>query len=126
MAAAASHWSSHLTCARRNLDGAVCLALSGELDLASVSELQAQFKDLARTEDDVIVDMSGLDYIDSTGAKTLLDAHRQLSRTGRRIVLAAVQAMARRIIDVMGLGKAIPIFPTVEAALEYLRANPKH
>ena len=123
--AAASHWSSQLTCTQRNLNGAVCLTLTGELDLASVSILQAQFKAMARIEGDVIVDMNGLDYIDSTGAKTLLDARRQLSRAGRRIVLAAVQPMARRIIDVMGLEKAIPIFPTVEAALEYLRTNPK-
>ena len=122
--AAASHWSSHLICTQRNLDGAVCLVLNGELDLASVSILQAQFKAMARMEDDLIVDMSGLEYIDSTGAKALLDAHRQLSRTGRRIVLAAVQPMARRIIDVMGLEQAIRIFSTVEAALEYLRAKP--
>ena len=123
--AAASNWSSQLTCTRRNLNGAVCLALSGELDLASVPVLQAQFQAMARTEDELIVDMSGLEYIDSTGAKALLDAHRQMSRTGRRIVLAAVQPMARRIIDVMGLEKAIPIFSTVDAALEYLRAKPK-
>ena len=122
---AASNWSSQLACTQRVLNGAVCLGLTGELDLASVSILQAQFKAMARTEGDLIVDMSGLDYIDSTGAKALLDAHRQLSRTGRRIVLAAVQPMARRIIDVMGLEQAIPIFTTVEAALEHLRAKPK-
>ena len=123
--AAASHWSNQLVVTRRELGGAVCLILTGELDLASVATLQAHFKAIAQSEDHVIVDLSGLRYIDSTGAKTLLDAHRMLSRTGRRIALAAVQPMARRIIDVMGIEKAIPIFPTVEAALEYLRGEKK-
>lgn len=121
----ASHWSNQLVCRRQDLEGAVCIALIGELDLASVSTLQAQFMAVAQSEDHVIVDMSELRYIDSTGAKALLDAHRLLSRTRRRIVLAAVQPMARRIIDVMGLEKAIPIFPTIEAALEHLRADKK-
>jgi anti-sigma B factor antagonist len=123
--AAASHWSNQLVVRREDLAGAVCLTLTGELDLASVSTLQAQFKAIAQSENHVIVEMSGLRYIDSTGAKALLDAHRLLSRTGRRIVLASVQSMARRIIDVMGIEQAIPIFPTVEAALEYLRSEQK-
>jgi anti-anti-sigma factor len=123
--AAASHWSNQLVVRREDLGGAVCLTLTGELDLASVSTLQAQFQAIAQSEDHVIVEMSGLRYIDSTGAKALLDAHRLLSRTGRRIVLASVQSMARRIIDVMGIEQAIPMFPTVEAALEYLRGEQK-
>lgn len=119
--AAASHWSNQLQCRREDLDGAVCLVLSGELDLASIAALQAQFRAIAQREDDIIVDMGGLRYIDSSGAKALLDAHRLFGRSRRRIVMANVQPMARRIIDVMGLEKAIPIFPTVEAALEHLR-----
>jgi len=119
--AAASHWQNQLVVRRKDMAGAVCLVLTGELDLASVATLQAQFKSVAQSEDHVIVDMSGLGYIDSTGAKALLDAHRLLSRTGRQIVLAAVQPMARRIIDVMGIEKAIPIFSTAEEALESLR-----
>ncbi|HET7263596.1 MAG TPA: STAS domain-containing protein [bacterium] len=121
--AAATHWSNQLQCRRVDYDGAVCLVLSGELDLASIATLQAQFKAVAQREDDVVVDMGGLRYIDSSGAKVLLDAQRLLARSRRRIVMANVQPMARRIIDVMGIEKAIPIFSTVEAALEDLQKN---
>ncbi len=119
--AAAPHWSNQLECRRVDHEGAVCLVLSGELDLASIATLQAQFKAVAQREDDLVVDMGGLRYIDSSGAKALLDAQRLLARSKRRIVMANVQPMARRIIDVMGIEKAIPIFPTVEAALEDLK-----
>lgn len=125
--ASASHWSNQLVCRRQNLDGGgtVCLELTGELDLASVSTLQGHLKAVALTEDNLIVDMSGLRYIDSTGAKAFLDAHRMFSRTGRRIVLAAVQPLTLRILEVMGLEKVLSIFPTVDAALEDLRAGGK-
>lgn len=118
---AAAHWSDQLQCRREDRDGAVCLILSGELDLASIATLQAQFTAIAQRDDDVVVDMGGLGYIDSSGAKALLDAQRLLARNRRRLVMANVQPMARRIIDVMGLEKAISIFPTVDAALEHLR-----
>ena len=125
--AAASHWSNQLVCRREDLDGGgtVCLALVGELDLASVSTLQGHLKAVAQAEGNLLIDMTGLRYIDSTGAKAFLDAHRMLSRTGRRIVLAAVQPLTMRILEVMGLEKVIPIFPTVDAALENLRAGGK-
>src|SRR5579864_6235026 len=87
--AAASHWSNQLVVRRQELGGAVCLILTGELDLASVATLQAHFKAIAQSEDHVIVDLSGLRYIDSTGAKTLLDAPAVVAdgtadRAGRR------------------------------------------
>jgi len=125
MAPAASHWSNQLLCRRQDLGGVVCLILTGELDLASISTLQAHLKAIAQTEDHLIVDMTELRYMDSTGAKAFLDTHRMFLRTGRRIVLAGVQPLTMRIIEVMGLQKVIPIFPTVDAALESLRADGK-
>jgi anti-anti-sigma factor len=69
--------------------------------------------------------MTGLRYLDSTGAKAFLDAHRMFTRTGRRIALAAVQPLTMRILEVMGLEKVLPIFPTVDAAVENLRKGGK-
>jgi len=123
--APASNWSNQLLCQRQDLDGAVCLALTGELDLASVSSLQAHLKAIAQLESNLVIDLSGLRYIDSTGAKAFLDTHRLFARTGRRIVLATVQPMTLRILEVMGLQKVIPVFPTVDAALANLRGGGK-
>ena len=125
MAPAASHWSNQLLCRREDLGGVTCLILTGELDLASVPTIQAHLKAIAQTEDHLIVDMSELRYIDSTGAKVFLDTHRMFLRSGRRIVLAGVQPLTMRIIEVMGVQKVIPIFPTVDEALESLRADGK-
>jgi anti-sigma B factor antagonist len=112
-------------CRREDLEGAVCLALTGELDLASLPTLQAHLKAVVDTDDNVIVEMSGLRYIDSSGAKALLDAHRTFARRGRRLRLAAPSPMARRILEVLGLESVLPMFDTVDAALEDLRGRRK-
>ena len=117
MVPAGSNWSDQLRVQRMDLDGAVCLALIGELDLASVTTLNAHLKSAAETEKHLIVDMSGLRYIDSTGAKALLDAHRNLKQAGRRIVLAAVSPMTQRILNVLGVEQVLAVFATVEEAL---------
>jgi anti-sigma B factor antagonist len=121
----ASYWSNQLLCRREDLDGAVCLVLTGELDLASIATLQAHLKAVADIDDNVIVEMSGLRYIDSSGAKALLDAHRTFTRRGLRFGLAAPSAMTRRIFEVLGLETVLPMFETVDAALQQLRGGRK-
>jgi anti-sigma B factor antagonist len=112
-----SDWPEQLHVRRLDMESAVCLALEGELDLASVADLNKQLTAAARTEKHLVVEMSGLRYIDSTGAKALLDAHRIFKQTGRKIALAAVSPMTRRILTVLGVEQVLPVFPTVEAAL---------
>jgi anti-sigma B factor antagonist len=125
VSAPASHWSSQLLCRREDHEGVVCLALTGDLDLASVPTLQAHLKAIAETDDNLIVEMSGLKYIDSSGAKALLDAHRLYARTGRQVGLAAPSPMTRRILELLGLETVLPVFATVDTALQMLRRRGK-
>jgi anti-sigma B factor antagonist len=115
-----SNWSDQLHVTRLDLDCAVCLALTGELDLASAPVLTNHLKSAAETEKHLVVDLSGLRYIDSTGAKVLLEAHRNLKQRGRRIVLAAVSPMARRILTVLGVEQVLAVYPTVDDAVAAL------
>lgn len=116
-----SKWRDQLLrVTRLDLERAVCLAIAGELDLASVPTLTHHLRAAAETEKHLIVDMSGLRYIDSTGAKALLEAHRRLTQRGRRIVLAAVSPMAKRILAVLGVEQVLPVYPTVDEAVASL------
>jgi anti-sigma B factor antagonist len=119
----ASFGANQLVCRRQDCEGAVCLSLTGEVDLASVATLEAGLTDAAQSDGHVIVDMAELRYIDSSGAKALLDARRLLARRRRRLIMTGLQPLARRIVEVMGLEKTIPVFPTVDAALESLKKD---
>jgi anti-sigma B factor antagonist len=103
---------------RQPLDGAICLSLSGEVDLANGSDLRAHFKAVAQNDGNLIVDMSELRYIDSTGIKTVVDAHSTFKQTKRRMVRAAVPPTIQKILNITGVDRLVPVFASIEAALE--------
>lgn len=110
-----------LSCVRRPVEGAVCLSLSGEVDLGNVASLRVHLQTAAETGDNVVVDVSGLRYLDSQGLQALLDARTACLHHGRRIVLAAPSPMVHRLLQIAGLEEIIPVFPGVDAAVSSLR-----
>jgi anti-anti-sigma factor len=114
-----------LVCTLGERNGAVCLSVDGELDLASVASFVGY---LARAGDggrDVIVDLKELRYIDSSGINALLRARQRYTLTGQRIVLADVPSRIRRILGIIAAEEIIPMFPTVDAALAGIRDGTK-
>lgn len=112
-----------LLSAQRHLDGALVLSVSGEVDLANVSSLREHLKTAIETAKNLVVDLRDLRYIDSSGIAVLLEARRALARDGRSIALAAAPPMVQRILTIVRLEQVIPVFPTVEAAVESLRIS---
>ena len=105
---------------RQALNGAVCLSLSGEVDLANASDLRAHLKAVARNDTDLVVDMSEIRYIDSSGVKAFLDAHLTFKEAKRRMVLAAVTPTVWKILNILGVDQVVSVFATIEAALNDL------
>lgn len=52
----------------------ICLAIVGEVDLANTSELLVHFKAVAANDRHLIVESSGLRYIDSSGIRVLVES----------------------------------------------------
>jgi anti-sigma B factor antagonist len=101
--------------------GAICLLVKGEVDLANASELQAHLNAVVRAEENLIVDMSNLRYLDSSGIKVLLEAHQQFTAIKRRMVLAAAVVTVQKVLNITGIDQLISMFPTVEEALNNIR-----
>ena len=112
-----------LTVKRLSLTGAICVSVGGEVDLANASELLAHLKAVAEAEDHLIVDLSGLRYIDSSGLKVLVDAYRLFAASKRQMVLAATTGMVKKVLNIAGVGQIVPMFPTVETALSAIRLD---
>lgn len=86
-------------------DGCAHLTLRGELDLATAPELEQLVNERLDAGSDVVVDLRGLEFMDSSGIRVLVAAHARAARTGTRLVVvrpAAGSAVAK-IIDVSGL-----------------------
>jgi len=91
----------------------IIVALSGEIDLYTAPRLQSQLAAALNTEYPVrlVVDMSGVDFCDSTGMNVLLAAQRLARERGGDMELSAPRPPVRKILQVTGLES---VFTVVE------------
>jgi anti-sigma B factor antagonist len=84
--------------------GAQAMELLGELDAASAPALRERLAEVAtRGSGPLVIDLSGLDFIDSTGLSVLLNGKRRLSRKGRGFAIVCPPGHVRRILEVTQL-----------------------
>jgi anti-sigma B factor antagonist len=81
------------------------MSVQGEIDLYTVPRLQRELASVLAGSDPVrlVVDLSGVDFCDSTGVNVLLAAHRQAREKGGDLELAAPRPAVRKILQVTGL-----------------------
>ena len=98
--------------------GAVVLTVRGHLDLDSAAVLTTTLdRVLDRPQPRIVVDLSGVEFCDSTGLSAFVVGHRRAGNAGGWVRLAAPSAWLRRLLDTVGLTPRIPCYPTVAAAL---------
>ncbi len=98
-------------------NGAIVVELAGELDLYNAQELRAGLAQaLAEATGRIVVDMSSVDFIDSTALGVLIEARAQRGGGGD-VHLAAPQLETRRTLQVSGLDRRLPVHDTVDDAL---------
>jgi anti-sigma B factor antagonist len=80
------------------------LSVTGEIDLYTAPTLQSELMTaLSPGQVWVIVDMSGVDFCDSTGINVLLAAHRHARERGGGLQLASPGTATRKVLQVTGL-----------------------
>lgn len=100
------------------IDGAVVVALAGEVDLSHSPRLRKMLMELMFDRRDVLIDMKSVAYIDSSGIASLVEAYQMARRNQTRFTLVDVSQPAMRVLQLARLDKVFAIAPTVEAALE--------
>jgi anti-sigma B factor antagonist len=79
------------------------VALSGELDSATVVTLDAAIGLLRGSEEDLVLDLTDLSFVDSTGLTRFVRLHRRLTQHGAGLVLRNPRPHLRRILALSGL-----------------------
>lgn len=88
------------------------LSLAGELDLDSVDELRAPTEDAVRNGPGVVVlDMSELSFIDSSGLALLVELRRMASEAGGELSIVNLPAALRRVVTIAGLTETLGLPP---------------
>lgn len=109
----------------RRLEGHTSLiALEGDLDLGAAPELKWALTGLpAAGRSRVVVDLSRVTFMDSTGLSVLVGFKRHLSPGGLLAIVCASPAILK-IFEVTGLDRSFELFPTLDAALAFVRRTP--
>jgi anti-sigma B factor antagonist len=84
------------------------LRLAGELDLGTAPALRERLDGLTGDGRAVRIDLSGLDFMDSTGVSLLIAASQQARDDGWRLELVRPQGEAWRVIELTGIADVLP------------------
>lgn len=85
------------------------IVVRGELDIATVEVLERDLRAAEQTDaDSIVLDLSGLSFIDSTGLKLLLDANERSAGADRLRIIAGAPAL-ERLLDIVGLRERLPL-----------------
>ena len=91
--------------------------LEGELDLHTCGPVRrVLLESVDGATGRVVVDLAGIEFMDSTALSMLLEARARL-RPRERLLLAAPGLEARRALEVSGLDRHFPVHASVEEAL---------
>ena len=92
--------------------------ICGELDISTSPDLRERLLAILnrRTLRRLILDLSKLEFMDSSGVAVLVNTERRARLLGRTVVLAAPQRPVWRILQICGVDRYLTIFDDISAA----------
>ena len=93
------------------------VSLSGRLDAEGLGEIEPDFMAAATAQPNVVVDLSGVDFLASLGIRMLVAGAQEQEARGGRLVLVGPDDMTRRILRTTGVDQLVPVHDTVEDAV---------
>ncbi|MGA8533945.1 MAG: STAS domain-containing protein [Candidatus Tumulicola sp.] len=100
-----------------NRGAALLFKLRGSLDLATSPTVRAALADAQETKKDVVVDLTQLEFLDSTGLGALIGAHRRAAEHDASLRLVVHEGPILRLLTITGLIRILSVYHSVEDAL---------
>lgn len=104
---------------RTEQDGIAVLAVAGDVDVDTAWRLREDLTTLL-TERDAVVDMSAVEFLDSTGLGVLVAGYRQARNRDHRMALAGAPQRVLDILELTQLTTLFALYDDVPAAAEGL------
>ncbi len=99
----------------RHDGGRGVLALVGELDMASAERLQQAVDDEALLADtSVVLDLEGLQFIDSTGLRVILRALEGCRGRGQGFAITRGSPQVQRLLSITGVAAQLPTISSAD------------
>ena len=112
-----------LTVTVRHEPGVVIAAVTGEIDLSTVTGLRERLSGLTDSGRTLIVDLNRVTFIDSAGLGALVGAARRAAAHGGSLHAVCARPQTRKLLWLTGVDRRIPLAATVDGALMALAAT---
>lgn len=97
---------------------AIVYRLRGSLDIATSPSLRAALLEAASDgKHEIIVDLSHLEFLDSTGLGALIGAHRRCTENGGQLRIIVSDGPISRLLTITGLMRVLAVYSSTDAAL---------
>lgn len=101
------------SCTAKRTADRVVLCVVGDVDLAAHTHFQAAVDEAWDGSTDLVVDCSGVTFLDSMGLRVLVTTLQRASDNGRSVVLAAPSRPVVRVLDLAGVRGLFAEFESV-------------
>ena len=102
---------------RTSLDGVDFLMVEGEIDVATAPRLIAALNDaVSQAVRSVVIDLSSVGFMDSTGLALLINAHRRLTRQRKGFAVVCPQGPLWRVFELTDMLDTLRVCPDRESA----------
>lgn len=98
-------------------DGAVIVGFTGDVDLQSSPEARKILLGCVGRKMPVLVDLSKVNYIDSSGIASLVESLQMARKGGGNLVLVSVSEAALRVLELARLDKVFTICLSIDDGL---------
>jgi anti-sigma B factor antagonist len=96
-------------------EGGAQIALSGELDIATAPQLEEEVQRLeAEGRRLIVIDLRGLEFMDSSGLRALLAADTRARERGARVVIVRGDDRIQRVLRITRLDERLEIVDDAE------------
>jgi anti-sigma B factor antagonist len=115
----AREMQSHFRVEVANKGEAAIISVSGELDLASSPALEEELERACSSDASlVVVDLRGLEFMDSTGLSVLVRAHQRAIESSQRFGLVNGSQQVQRLLTLTGVAERLTLADAPEELLE--------
>ena len=109
--------SKYIVNSEQVADSLVLLVSSDHIDASNVADFRAQSAPLAQSSNKVILDLTGVNFIDSAGLGSILSIMRGIGERGGDFRVCCVSKPIRVLFELVRLHKILDIHDTREEAL---------
>ena len=103
----------------KNEDKALIVSVNGRMDAVTASDFENALTEfIGQGNSSLVIDFSDLDYISSAGLRSILSTAKKMKGMEGKLFLANLKEVVKEVFDISGFSAIIPIYDSVETALE--------